>query len=96
MPGTASFLGVDARNMKSNIDGGTAYLSQQLRRYGDLRLALAAYNAGPGAVDRYGDVPPYAETQGYVEAILAHLESVGAVSEREEALIRTSSISSAP
>ena len=84
MPGTASGLGVDARNMKANIDGGAAYLAAQLRRFGDLRLALAAYNAGPEAVDRYGDVPPYAETQSYVDAILGHLESVGAVSERAE------------
>jgi soluble lytic murein transglycosylase-like protein len=74
MPGTARGLGVDASNMTANIDGGAAYLAQQIRRFGDLRLALAAYNAGPEAVDRYGDVPPYAETQNYVDAILASLE----------------------
>ena len=73
MPGTASVLGVDAGDMRSNIDGGTAYLSQQIRRFGDLRLALAAYNAGPEAVQRYGGVPPFAETQSYVRAILARL-----------------------
>ena len=73
MPATASTLGVDAADLKSNIDGGVAYLAQQMRRYGDLRLALAAYNAGPGAVDRYGDVPPYAETQTYVRSILARV-----------------------
>lgn len=73
MPGTASTLGVDAADLKANIDGGVAYLAQQMRRYGDLRLALAAYNAGPGAVDRYGDVPPYAETQTYVRSILARV-----------------------
>ena len=82
MPSTASGLGVNPRNLKANIDGGAAYLAQQIRRFGDLRLALAAYNAGPEAVDRYGDVPPYAETQSYVDAILAHLEAVGAVTER--------------
>ena len=73
MPGTASLLGVNAEDMSSNIDGGTAYLSQQIRRFGDLRLALAAYNAGPEAVQRYGGVPPFAETQSYVRAIMARL-----------------------
>ena len=79
MPATATTLGVDAADLKSNIDGGVAYLAQQMRRYGDLRLALAAYNAGPGAVDRYGDVPPYAETQTYVRTILARLAAAKAV-----------------
>lgn len=73
MPATAQTLGVDAADLKSNIDGGTAYLAQQLRRFGDLSLALAAYNAGPEAVDRYGGVPPYAETRAYVRAILGRL-----------------------
>ncbi|WP_293678086.1 lytic transglycosylase domain-containing protein [uncultured Phenylobacterium sp.] len=81
MPATAVTLGVDAGDLKSNIDGGVAYLAQQMRRYGDLRLALAAYNAGPRAVDRYGGVPPYAETQTYVRAILARLASAPVVSE---------------
>lgn len=75
MPGTASVLGVDAADLRGNIDGGAAYLAQQLRRFGDLRLALAAYNAGPEAVSRYGGVPPYAETQAYVRAILARVAS---------------------
>ena len=79
MPATASTLGVDAADLKSNVDGGVAYLAQQMRRYGDLRLALAAYNAGPGAVDRYGDVPPYAETQTYVRTILARLAAAKAI-----------------
>lgn len=73
MPATALDLGVDASDFRANIDGGTAYLARQMRRFGDLRLALAAYNAGPEAVDRYGGVPPYAETRGYVAAILARL-----------------------
>lgn len=73
MPGTATLLGVDASDMKSNVEGGAAYLAQQLRRFGDLRLALAAYNAGPEAVNRHGGVPPYAETQAYVRAILGRL-----------------------
>ena len=53
-----------------NLEGGARYLSQQYRRFGDWRLALAAYNAGPGAVARYRGVPPYGETQDYVKAIL--------------------------
>jgi len=84
LPKTASDLGVDPSDLRGNIDGGAAYLAQQLRRYGDLRLALAAYNAGPGAVDRYGGVPPYAETQTYVRAILARLSAATAVGARAE------------
>jgi soluble lytic murein transglycosylase-like protein len=77
MPGTARTLGVDAADLKGNIDGGVTYLSQMLRRFeGDVPSALAAYNAGPEAVQRYGGVPPYAETQAYVHAILGRL-SVG-------------------
>jgi soluble lytic murein transglycosylase-like protein len=78
LPTTASDLGVDPSDLKGNIDGGAAYLAQQIRRFGDLRLALAAYNAGPGAVQRYGGIPPYAETQTYVRAILARLGAVAA------------------
>jgi len=73
LPTTASDLGVNPSDLKSNIDGGAAYLGQQLRRFGDVKLALAAYNAGPKAVERYGGVPPYAETQSYVRAIMARL-----------------------
>jgi soluble lytic murein transglycosylase-like protein len=73
-PGTARELGVDPHDLGQNIAGGAAYLAQMLRRYdGDLRLGLAAYNAGPGAVDRYRGVPPYAETQRYVGAVLGRL-----------------------
>lgn len=74
MPGTARTLGVDAGDLRGNIDGGVAYLSQMLQRFeGDLPRALAAYNAGPEAVERYGGVPPFAETQAYVRAILGRL-----------------------
>lgn len=71
MPGTARDLGVDPDDVQQNIVGGIRYLKQQLTRFGgDPRLALAAYNAGPGAVEKHGGVPPYKETQGYVQAIL--------------------------
>lgn len=71
MPATARALRVDARNPTSNINGGTAYLSGLLARYhGDIVKALAAYNAGPAAVDRHGGVPPYPETRAYVGAVL--------------------------
>jgi soluble lytic murein transglycosylase-like protein len=77
MPGTARTLGVDAGDLKGNVEGGVAYLSQMLQRFeGDLPKALAAYNAGPEAVTRYGGVPPYAETQAYVRAILGRLALV--------------------
>lgn len=79
LPTTASDLGVDPADLRGNIDGGAAYLAQQLRRFGDVKLALAAYNAGPMAVQRYGGVPPYAETQSYVRAIMARLAAAPAV-----------------
>jgi soluble lytic murein transglycosylase-like protein len=71
MDGTAADLGVtDSLDPTQNIEGGVAYLRQMLDRYGQIPLALAAYNAGPGAVDRYDGVPPYAETQTYVRRVL--------------------------
>ncbi|MEM6794225.1 MAG: lytic transglycosylase domain-containing protein [Acidobacteriota bacterium] len=71
MPGTASILGVrDPWNSDQNIWGGARYLREQLERFGQLELALAAYNAGPTAVARHGGIPPYAETQRYVEKVL--------------------------
>ncbi|HZZ34022.1 MAG TPA: lytic transglycosylase domain-containing protein [Phenylobacterium sp.] len=77
MPGTARTLGVDASDLKSNVEGGVTYLSQMLQRFeGDLPKALAAYNAGPDAVQRYGGVPPYAETQAYVRSILGRMAIV--------------------
>jgi hypothetical protein len=74
MPETARRLGVDASDLQGNIDGGAQYLSSMMRRFGgDQAKALAAYNAGPGAVERYGGVPPYAETKAYVDAILGRM-----------------------
>jgi soluble lytic murein transglycosylase-like protein len=77
MPGTAAALGVtDPTDPVQSLQGGARYLRQQLDRFGgDERLALAAYNAGPGAVAKYGGVPPYAETQGYVNKVLANAAS---------------------
>jgi soluble lytic murein transglycosylase-like protein len=72
MPGTASDLGVaDSFAPNQNIQGGSAYLDTLLKRYHDnLQLALAAYNAGPAAVDRWHGVPPYRETRLYVARVI--------------------------
>lgn len=74
MPATAKHLGVkDAYNPWQNVEGGVKYLKSMLNKYnGNIILALAAYNAGPGAVDKYSGVPPYQETQNYVKNILAN------------------------
>ena len=69
MPDTASLLGVDPHDPYQNLEGGARYLAQQYRKFKTWRLALAAYNAGPGAVERYGGVPPFAETRNYVKVI---------------------------
>lgn len=79
MPGTARSLGVtDVYDPAQNIDGGTHLLRQLLDRFGDPRLALAGYSAGAGAVERYGGVPPYAETQAYVRDVMASWEAAKA------------------
>jgi soluble lytic murein transglycosylase-like protein len=76
MPSTARRLGVDPADSLQNYRGGAAYLQSLMRRYdGDLIRTLAAYNAGPGAVDRYGGIPPFRETQAYVAAILDRLSA---------------------
>jgi soluble lytic murein transglycosylase-like protein len=76
MPETAASLGVkDPYDPAQNVAGGTRYLRGLLDRFkGDTRLAVAAYNAGPNAVEKYGDVPPYAETQNYVKNVLGSLD----------------------
>lgn len=73
MPATAAELGVDRPfGVLENIDGGVRYLRTLLDRYGELSHSLAAYNAGPAAVDRYRGVPPYRETQAYVKRVLEY------------------------
>jgi soluble lytic murein transglycosylase-like protein len=70
MPGTAEVLGVDINDPEANLDGGARYLRMMYDKFGSWKLALAAYNAGPGAVEQHDGVPPYAETENYVKAIL--------------------------
>ena len=81
MPATARSLGVtDPTNLAQNVSGGAAYLRAQLERFGnDVPLALAAYNAGPGAVMKYRGIPPYRETQNYVRQIMNRLAATSAI-----------------
>ncbi|WIV52167.1 lytic transglycosylase domain-containing protein [Marivivens sp. LCG002] len=70
MPETAALLGVNPTDPAQNLEGGARYLAMQYRTFGSWRLALAAYNAGPQAVEKHGGIPPYRETQNYVRVIL--------------------------
>ncbi|MFV0244278.1 MAG: lytic transglycosylase domain-containing protein [Qingshengfaniella sp.] len=70
MPQTARHLGVDPQDPKQNLEGGARYLRRQYEAFGSWMLALAAYNAGPGAVEKHKGVPPYRETKNYVKVIL--------------------------
>jgi soluble lytic murein transglycosylase-like protein len=80
MPGTAQLLGADPRNPAQNVDAGTRYLRDLLEKYNyGLRHALAAYNAGPGAVDKYNGVPPYRETIDYISRIEKKLRAADAI-----------------
>ena len=71
MPDTARMLGVDPNDWHENLDGSARYLTMMLAEFGDVRLALAAYNAGPEAVREHGGIPPYRETQNHVSRVLA-------------------------
>jgi cell wall-associated NlpC family hydrolase len=75
MPATAKGLGVDATDPASSIDGAARYLSRLTGQFGSTDLALAAYNAGPGTVQRYGGMPPYAETKSYVQKVTSAAEA---------------------
>ena len=80
MPDTAAGLGVtNPFDPAQNLNGGARYLKQQIDRFGDIGHALAAYNAGPGAVIRHGGIPPYAETRNYVRSILSRVQQVKAI-----------------
>lgn len=70
MPATAKGLGVNPHDPKQNLEGGARYLRRQYDKFGSWMLALAAYNAGPGAVEKHGGVPPYRETKNYVKVIM--------------------------
>jgi len=70
MPETAKDLGVNPYYVNENIEGGISYLKSLKDQFGSTKLALAAYNAGPGAVNRYGGIPPYRETRNYVKNIM--------------------------
>jgi soluble lytic murein transglycosylase-like protein len=85
MPGTAAGLGVtNALDPAQNIDGGVHFLSNLLKHYnGNVKLAVAAYNAGPGAVDKYNGVPPYQETQTYVNRVLGYFNAASTTSTTE-------------
>ncbi len=73
--GTAADLGVDPTDPLQNLDGGARYLATQLNSFGRIDFALAAYNAGPGNVQKYGGIPPFEETQNYVRRISGYYDA---------------------
>ncbi len=84
MPATAKYLGVkNAYDPEQNIMGGARYLSEKIKEHGDVSLGLAAYNAGSGAVRKYGGIPPYAETQNYVKKVNDYMKGSVDVPDRK-------------
>jgi len=78
MPQTAKMLGVkDPFNVDENLNAGAYYLKKLYNKYGDWKLALAAYNAGEGSVNKYGTIPPYRETRNYVKKIITRFKAAG-------------------
>jgi soluble lytic murein transglycosylase-like protein len=77
MPGTAAGMGIDPDDPLQNLEGGARYLRAGIDRFGAPELALAAYNAGPGNVERYGGIPPFDETQRYVSIVLDRYRQLG-------------------
>lgn len=93
MPDTARLLGVrDAWDPEQNLDGAVRYFSEQLERFGDVSLALAAYNAGPHRIVQYGGVPPFRETRDYVARITAASGQVPAAPPASPAPVRLHSV----
>lgn len=82
MPGTAAYLGANPHDAAQNVDGGVRYLRELLLKYqrspDQVALALAAYNAGPNAVERYGGIPPYSETRMYVKTVMRKYDELSA------------------
>lgn len=83
MPETAKRLGVDPLDPAQNIDGGVRYLKSMARRFDNLDQTLAAYNAGPNAVKKYGRVPPFRETRQYINRVRGYLQSLERAAESE-------------
>lgn len=90
MPATAAELGVRADDLADNIRGGALYLRRQIDRFGSIPLALAAYNAGPGAVLRYGGIPPYRETRDYVARVMGKWRPPAPAAKSQETIVEVS------